>query len=478
MKYIVPAKLVASVIVLSLNATAQVAPDGPALYQQFCAQCHGADLQGGNAQSLVDGVWNFGAGKGYVSRNIKHGITHLGMPAYEETLKDDQLKALVDYILGVEETAGVEKPAPPTEIQTQDYVVGVAQVATGLEIPWGIAFPDDKTLLVTERPGRLRVIADGVLAETPVAGTPEVLAEGQGGLMDVAVDPKYAENGWIYLAYSHAAKEKPKEGPVPAMTRIVRGKIAKGKWKHEEVVFEAPAETYLPTRPHFGCRIVFDQEGRLYFGIGDRGMQDMAQDFTRPNGKIHRVNTEGTIPTDNPFLNTPGALPSIYALGNRNPQGLAFHPADNTLWESEHGPMGGDELNVILPGKNYGWPIATYGRNYNGQPVSDSPHHEGVEEPTWIWRPSIAVCGIDFHTGVQFPLWKNALLVASLRHEEVSVVRVTDNRVQHVESILRNVGRVRDVACAPDGSVYVVTNDPGSVLKLTMTRERKYTAGD
>lgn len=474
MKMYVVLNIALAFSVVSVNAFGQEPPEASSLYQRFCAQCHGADLQGGNAQSLVDGVWSFGAGKSYVSRNIKYGITNLGMPAYEDTLNDDQLKALVAYILGAEKEAGVEKPAPPTEIQTQDYVVGVEQWVTGLEVPWGIAFPDDRTALITERPGRLRVVTDGAMAEAPVSGTPKVIAEGQGGLMDIAVDPNYAVNGWVYLAYSHGSAHASKKGPVPAMTRIVRGQIIMGKWKNEQVVFEAPAETYLPARYHFGCRLVFDREGHLYFGIGDRGMGEMAQDLGRPNGKIHRVNPDGTIPADNPFINTLGAIPSVYAFGNRNPQGLAIHPSDNTLWESEHGPMGGDELNVIQAGKNYGWPIATYGREYNGQVISRSPHHAGVEEPTWIWRPSVAVCGIDFHNGVQFPLWENALLVASLRNEDVSIVRVAGNRVQHVESILRNVGRVRDVACGPDGSVYVVTNDPGAVLKLTMKRERTY----
>lgn len=462
-------------LIVTMDVLAQATPDGRALYQQYCAQCHGAELRGGNAQSLVDGIWSFGAGKGYVSRNVKHGITHLGMPAYEETFSEEQLNALVTYILDQEKATGVEKPAPPAEIQTQEYVVAVDQVATGLEIPWAIAFPDKDTALVTERAGRLRVINKDTLAERPVSDTPEVLAEGQGGLMDVAVDPDYTENGWVYLAYSHALDDAPEgDSPVPAMTRIVRGKIKNGAWKDQQVIFEAPAETYLPTRQHYGCRIVFDKAGHLYFGIGDRGMQDLAQDPSRPNGKIHRINRDGSIPEDNPFLKTPGALPSVYSLGNRNPQGLAIHPVDDTLWESEHGPMGGDELNVIRAGKNYGWPIATYGRNYNGQPVSESAHAKGVEEPTWLWRPSVAVAGIDFHSGVQFPLWENALLVASLRHEEVSVVRVTEDRVIHLESILRNVGRVRDVACAPDGSIYVVTNDPHSVLKLTMKRERSY----
>ncbi|GMW01389.1 MAG: pyrroloquinoline-quinone glucose dehydrogenase [Candidatus Hydrogenedentota bacterium] len=460
---------------MGVAAMAQEAPDGKALYQQFCAQCHGAELRGGNAQSMVDGVWQFGSGSGYVTRNIKHGITDLGMPAYESSMSDAQIRAVVEYILSAEKSSGAVKPPPPAEIQTQDYHVKVDAWAEGLEEPWGIAFPDKDTVLITEKAGRLRVAKNGALQAEPVAGTPEVLGEGQGGLMDVAVDPQYADNGWVYLAYSHGLPSV--EGkPCAAMTKIVRGKIKGGKWTSEETVFEAPPETYLSTRVHFGCRIVFDAKGYLYFSIGERGMQDHAQDLTRPNGKIHRIWPDGRIPEDNPFIKEAGAIPSIYSLGNRNAQGLAVHPDSQLLWETEHGPMGGDEINVIRAGKNYGWPLVTWGRNYNGAQVADSPVKEGLEQPASFWRPSIAVCGIDFYSGSQFPLWNNALLVTALRNEELRVVRVTEDRVMHQEVILKNVGRLRDVGCGPDGAVYVVANDPGTVFKLSFIKERSYKA--
>ena len=305
-----------------------------------------------------------------------------------------------------------------------------------------------------------------MLQEEPVKGTPEVLHAGQGGLLDVAIDPDYANNGWIYLAYSHVLKNEGGQRP-PAMTRIVRGKIKNNSWVDEEVLFEAPHETYRTTRHHYGCRIVFDPDGYLYFAIGERGYQDMAQDFTLPNGKVHRIYPDGTVPTDNPFYNEKNSIKSLYSLGNRNIQGMAIHPVTGELWATEHGPMGGDELNLIKSGKNYGWPVITYGRNYNGTIITEETRKEGMEQPNYYWKPSTAVCGLDFYRGDLFPKWKNKLLVGALKYEQVSLLDIESDRVMHEEVILKNQGRVRDVSTGPDGAIYVVLNQPGTVLRLT-----------
>jgi len=445
--------------------------DAAAIYQQYCAQCHGADLAGGNAGSLIDGIWNHGDGSGSIRRNTKHGITHLGMPAYEGVLSDDEIRALTDYILAQETEADPEPPAIPETYQTQDYHIETAVYAEGLEIPWSIAFIDNDTALITERPGPVRWAKDGKLDPDPIADTPEVLHEGQGGMMDVAVDPDYENNGWIYLAFAHALGD---DKMPAAMTKVVRGRIEDHAWVDEEVVFEAEEEHYLKTRLHYGCRIVFDEEGRLYFAIGERGLQDHAQDLTRPNGKTHRVNTDGSIPEDNPFVDVDDAVKSIFSYGNRNIQGMAVHPETGEIWATEHGPMGGDELNVIRKGVNYGWPVITYGRNYNGRPVTDITRKEGMAQPSLYWKPSIAVCGLDFVRGDEFPLWENHLLAGALRYEEVQLLTVTDDRVMHSETIVKNWGRVRDVECGPDGAIYVVLNDPGKVIKLTSGGERDY----
>lgn len=446
--------------------TASSQPDGASLYQTNCAQCHGADLNGGNAKSLVDAVWEFGSGDSYIFRNIKFGIPHLGMPSYGEALKDNEIRAIMDFVRDSEKNSGAVRPAIVQELETMDYNLNVEIFAEGLEIPWAIDFMDENTALITERPGRLRIVKNGKLQSEAVKNTPKVLHEGQGGLMDVAVDPDFKNNGWIYLAFSHEL-ESSGQGRTGAMTKLVRGKIENNNWTNEQVIFEAPHETYRTTRHHYGCRIVFDPDGYLYFAIGERGTGEHAQDITRPNGKTHRINKDGSVPTDNPFYNEPDAIKSIYSYGNRNIQGMAIHPVTGELWATEHGPMGGDELNLIKSGKNYGWPEISYGINYNGAIITEFTHKEGMEQPALYWRPSIAVCGLDFYRGDLFPKWKNKLLVGALKYEEVRLLDIEEDRVMHDEVILKGAGRVRDVSTGPEGAIYVVLNDPGTVLKLT-----------
>jgi len=459
----------AIVLILPLRAIDE-SSSGYALYQQHCATCHGARLQGGNAQSLIDAVWQFGKGRGEIQSNIRFGLPHLGMPAYDKTLSNSQINQIVDFLLTSESTAGIAKPPIPEYTETLDYAVKIERWIEGLEVPWSIDFPDRSTALVTERPGRLRIVKNGVLEPTPIKNIPAVLNEGQGGLLDVAIDPKYAENGWIYLSYSHALPVTTGQRS-GAMTRLVRGRLKDDTWTDEQVIYEAPAESYLTTRHHYGCRIVFDKKGHLFFGIGERGMQDHAQDMHRPNGKIHRIYPDGSIPKDNPFLDTPNALPTLFAIGIRNPQGLAIHPETDMLWATDHGPLGGDEINLIAAGKNYGWPIITYGHNYDGTSITDLEAKDGMEQPIHYYKPSIAICGMDYYIGELFSKWKNHLLVTALKYEEVRLLDVKNNRILHDEVILKNAGRVRDVTCGPDGAIYVVLNDPGTVLRLTPLKE-------
>ena len=448
---------------VTVSVTAQ---DGALLYGQNCASCHGANLGGGNAASLVDGIWQFGAEDGYVFRNIKFGIAHLGMPSYEAALNDGEIRAIMSYIRDSENKVGAQKPPIAKEIETLDYKIDVEIFAEGLEVPWAIDFIDENVALITERPDRLRVVENGKLLDDPVRNTPEVLNEGQGGLLDVAVDPDYDENKWIYLAYSHELTSGFDGNRSPAMTRIVRGKIENNSWTDEEVLFEAAHDSYRTTRHHYGCRIVFDPQGHLYFAIGDRGAGYQAQDFTLPNGKVHRINKDGSIPEDNPFVDEDGAVKSLFSLGNRNIQGMAIHPGTGELWVTEHGPMGGDELNLIESGKNYGWETITYGRNYNGTIITEETHRPGMEQPNLYWRPSIAVCGLDFYRGDLFGKWKNKLLVGALKYEEVRLLQIEGSNVVHQEVIVKNQGRVRDVSTGPEGAIYVVLNKPGTVIKL------------
>jgi len=447
---------------ISLSAVGQ----GEAIYQKHCASCHGRDLTGGNAQSMIDGVWQYGAGRSNITRNIKFGISAFGMPDYRETLSDREIKQVVDFILEKQEQADPEPVPLPEKLETRDYNVDVTVVAEGLDVPWAMTFMDDSSALITERPGQLRLFKDGKLHPDPIAGTPEVFAVGQGGLLDVAIDPDYADNGWVYLAYSHTPE--PGDGRNrPAMTRIVRGKILDHAWTDQQVLFEAPRNTYVSSGVHYGCRLAFDKQGHLYFTIGDRGQQNMAQDLTKPNGKVHRIHRDGSIPKDNPFVDREDAIASIYTFGNRNPQGLARDPDTGEIWSSEHGPMGGDELNLVTKATNYGWPVITYGINYNGTAITDIQTKKGMAQPVLYWTPSIAVCGIDFIDGDHFPRWQNNLFVTGLAYEELRRLNIKDGRVIYQEVVLKNHGRVRDVASGPDGSIYVVLNNPGTILHLT-----------
>ena len=441
------------------------------IYDRYCSNCHGKDLRGGNAQSLLDGVWQFGDGSGYVTRNIKYGIPHLGMPSYENSLDDEEIKLVVEFLYKEQSMAGVEKPDPPEQLESIEYTIGSEIWVDSLDIPWAIVFLNKDTALFTERPGKLRMIIEGLLIDAPVKGIPEVLAEGQGGLMDVNIDPDYQENGWVYISYSHAIDPPQDEERAPAMTRIVRGRIRDMQWVDEQLLYEAPFETYRTTRHHYGNRIVFDRKGYLYFSIGDRGAKDQAQDPTKPNGKIHRIYPDGSIPDDNPYRDQ--GLASLYTLGNRNPQGISVHPLTDEVWAAEHGPLGGDELNLIKQGTNYGWPVITYGSNYDGALISDFTRKEGYAQPVLYWKPSIAVCGIEFYQGEAFSRWKNKLLVGALKFEEVRLLDIEADRVMHQEVIFKNFGRVRDIGFDPEGNIYVVVNKPDRIIRLRPLAERK-----
>lgn len=357
----------------------------------------------------------------------------------------------------------------PESIKSADYTLRVEQAWDGLSVPWSICFLDEsgKQALITEKRGRLRRVVDGKLMPEAVEGTPQVRDIGQGGMLDVAIDPDYATPGneWVYLSFSHPLEPANVRGP--GITKLVRAKIRDNKWVDEETIWQAKPEHYRGGGVHFGCRIVFDRAKRLYFAIGERGQKQDAQDLTRPNGKVHRINRDGSIPSDNPFVGREGVYESIFSFGNRNAQGLAFRPGTDDLWETEHGPRGGDELNFIRAGKNYGWPVITYGIDYNGRIISDQTHKDGMEQPVIQWTPSLAVCGLDFYNAELMPKWKGDLLVGSLAFQELRRVKLDGNKATSEELLLKGGGRIRDVVVGPDGAIYVVTNSPDRVLRLS-----------
>ena len=337
--------------------------------------------------------------------------------------------------------------------------------ATGLDSPWGMAFLPDGRLLVTEKVGNLRIIdTDGNVSD-PVEGLPEVCVCGQGGLLDVQLHPNYEENGWLYIAY--AAKRLDEDDKPIGWTAVMRARLDGMTLINQELIYEAPVEMYTSRPHHFGSRIVFDDEGYLYFSIGDRGVMDQAQLLSHSNGKIHRLHDDGRIPKDNPFYNVMHAEASIWSFGHRNPQGVAVHPEDGTIWDVEHGPRGGDELNHVEKGLNYGWPVITYGINYNGEIISDITEKEGMEQPAHYWDPSIATCGMDFYDGDAFPEWKNSLFVTSLKFGKIHRIVVDGSERKSEEVFHETGGRPRDVETGPDGYLYIAIEDaPGRIVRL------------
>lgn len=351
------------------------------------------------------------------------------------------------------------KPKAGDVISSEETKFKLEMVADGLKNPWALVKLPDGRLLVTERPGQLRIIADGKLLDEPVANVPEVWARGQGGLMDLELHPDYAQNGWLYISYSDPLEKK-------AHTRIIRAKLKDNALTEIETVFQAPEDQYTGGGVHFGNRMEFDAENYLYFTIGERGDRDKAQSLKHVQGKTHRIHDDGRIPQDNPFVKEDGAMPSIWSWGNRNQQGLRFQPGTGLLWSVEHGPKGGDELNIIRRGLNYGWPVITYGINYNGQIISDKTEAPGMEQPVVHWTPSIAVGSIDFYEGDKFPAWKGNMFVTALAHQKIVRVVIAGEKVTHQEILVEGSGRIRDVRCLDDGFIYLVYDSPGQILRI------------
>ena len=333
-------------------------------------------------------------------------------------------------------------------------------VTDKITLPWGIDFLPNGDMLVTDKSGKLyRVVGVNV---TEISGAPKVLFEGQGGLLDITIHPDYARNGWIYMSYSKGGK-KDKDGKELGTTAIVRAKLEGNKLVNMQEVFEA--QPYQPKRGHYGSRIVFDGKGYMYFSVGERQNRDENPQTLRNHlGKIHRTYDDGSIPDDNPFRNSPVAMPSIYSYGHRNPQGLVIDP-DGTIWEVEHGPRGGDELNIIVPGKNYGWPVISYGINYDGTSFTDLTAKEGMEQPVNYWVPSIAPCGMEYVTSGKYGDLKGDILVGSLSFQYVNRCVMENGKVVKEEKLLKGIGRVRAIEEAADGTIYVGVENVG-IVKL------------
>ena len=350
-------------------------------------------------------------------------------------------------------------PAGAQTITSERHTFRVATVAEGLEHPWSLAFLPDGALLVTERPGRLRIVRDGGLDPRPIGGVPQVVARGQGGLLEVAVHPEFSENRLVYLSYAG-------RGERGVGTEVARGRLEDGALRD--------LETILVARPpvgggkHFGSRLVFGGDGFLYVTAGDHGSPDRAQDLGNLAGTVMRIADDGAVPPDNPFVGRADARPEIYSYGHRSPQGLALHPETGRLWQSEHGPKGGDEVNLIAPGANYGWPVITYGRSYAGFKIGEGTAKPGMAQPQRYWVPSISPSGMAFYTGEAFPAWRGNLFSGALSGRVLVRLELAGDEVVHEERLLRDLRlRIRDVRQGPDGLLYLLTDESdGALLRL------------
>ena len=356
--------------------------------------------------------------------------------------------------------------AAQPQIATQDHRVRIVTVVSGLAHPWSLAFLPDGRMLVTERPGRLRVLAkDGSLDPKPVEGLPRVDAQGQGGLLDVAVHPDFGRNGWIYWAYAQ------RDADGMNGTELARGKLAgtPGNYRVEQAQVLFRMQPKSSSGLHFGARLVFDRKGGLYMTLGDRGEMQRAQDLGDHRGKILRLTDEGKPAPGNPFFDDGKARAEIFSYGHRNVQGAALHPRTGELWATEHGPQGGDELNLVRAGANYGWPVITYGANYGtGTKIGEGTSKPGMAQPQKYWTPSPALSGMAFYEGDRFPRWRGDVLLGALRGQALIRVRLDGERVVGDEFMLvGSLSRVRDVRVGPDGFIYLLTDQRnGTLLRL------------
>ncbi|WP_304201519.1 PQQ-dependent sugar dehydrogenase [Flavobacterium alvei] len=343
----------------------------------------------------------------------------------------------------------------PNDISIKEEVkkYTLENVVSDIQIPWGMAWLPDGSMLVTEKSGILYQVKNGT--KTEVKNMPKVYNRGQGGLLDIVLHPDYAKNGWIYMTY--ASDEGEGDG---GNTKLIRAKLQEGSLTQIESLYKATPNS--TKGQHFGSRIVFDNEGFLYFSIGERGNnKENPQDITRDCGKIYRLNDDGSIPKDNPFVGQTGVKEAIYTFGNRNPQGMAKHPETGEIWAHEHGPQGGDEINIIKKGANYGWAIVTYGIDYDGTTISTLTEKPGVENPIYYWLPSIAPSGMAFVTSDRYPDWKGHLLVGSLKFQYLELVKMKGKEVIERQKIATDIGRVRNVAQGPDGFIYIAVEGKG-----------------
>ena len=425
-------------------------------YSNFCAGCHGRKMEG-----FINKEWTNGNTKSDLIKSIKYGLVSEGMPAYENTFSPKELEELVDYILeGIKAPKIADAPKlSSTVYPNKAYDIQTETVVANIEIPWGIKVTADGTIYFTERQGTFKIKKPNGRITT-VRNVPEVWNKGQGGMLDIALHPDFETNQIIYLSYS-----KKNLAGSGATTAVIKAKLVGDELLEVTEIFEALP--YTNKKYHFGSRLVFDDQGFLFISVGDRGVREKhPQSLDNSCGKIHRVHEDGSIPKDNPFYGKSNVIQSIWTYGNRNPQGLVFDKMNKNVWENEHGPKGGDELNIVTKGANYGWPVATYGINYIGTKITDIKEREDIQSPVTYWVPSIAPSGMAIVEGENYPKWNGDILTGSLKFNYISRVKVDGNIMLEEELILKEIGRVRAIEMGADGYLYVGVENPGRILKL------------
>jgi len=452
------------------------------IYSTTCSGCHGVTAEpGARGPSLFAQGFLDGRSDAQIVSAITDGVPGTAMPSFKTLLFPDEISQMPAYlrIRGgiVNRHVGAVPDIDGKQFQTQKANFKAETLVRGLDQPWGLAFLPDGRAIFTERAGRLRFMDKNGTISEPVKGTPSVFVRQDGGMLDVALHPDYAKNGWIYLSYSTVppgytpepgSETAPNLAP-PTMTYIVRGKVnAKNEWVDQQILFNPPADSYRNSADHYGSRFLFDHKGHFFWSMGERHDMQMSQNLASPLGKIHRLNDDGTVPKDNAFVHTPGALGSIWTYGHRNPEGLAFDPATHVFWETEHGPTGGDEVNIIEPGKDYGWGVASMGL----EPGISRLHATGMTDPIAFYNPSIGPSGITFYTGNRFADWKGNLFITGMVGEKLIRMEIKGRQIISQETVIQDYGRVRDVVQGPDGLLYLLlqnmNGDPkgGSIVRL------------
>ncbi len=448
-----------------LEAQSENVGQGKALYNEYCASCHSK-----NVKDFIDREnWVYGDSRSDIFKVVKEGADLDGMPAYAEALSDSQIAEVVDYILAVIE----DKKSADFASGQDDDIVFVSEgmklklelVADNINSPWGMTQSNDGRLFYTDKSGKLFSKSDGA-DPVEIQGLPKVVYRGQGGLMDVILHPDFDRNNRIYLSYS-----KRKEDDEDLSTTAIYAAILQGdQLKQGSDIFVA--EPFEETFRHYGSRMIIDKDGYLFLTVGDRGRRDeYPQKLDNHLGKVLRLNDDGSAPEDNPFFNTPNAKKEIYSLGHRNPQGLCYDAANHRVYDNEHGPRGGDEINLVEKGANYGWPVITYGINYTGTKITDLREKEGMEQPLRYWVPSIATCGMAFVSSNKYPKWKGNILSGSLKFDYLHRDVLDENgKVVKEEKLFPNIGRMRSVLQCADGFLYFGVEDPGKIYRIVPLR--------